>query len=77
MANINLQQSINKLKLGNADKLLLGTIITGLVNDIETLRAANVALCQKLDTAGGSVASLGTNYNATVGVAASKLNVGK
>ena len=77
MADINLQQSIGKLKLGNADKLILASIIGGLQADIETLRAANVALCQKLDTAGGAVASLGTNYNATVGVAVAKLKVGK
>jgi hypothetical protein len=77
MADINLAQSISKMKLGNADKVLLLNVITGLQADIETLRAANVALCQKLDTAGASVASLGTNYNSTVGVPVAKLKVGK
>jgi hypothetical protein len=77
MADINLAQSLSKLKLGNADKLALANIIGGLQADIETLRQANVALCQKLDTAGGTVAGLGTNFNSTVGVAQTKLKVGK
>lgn len=77
MADINLAQSIGKLRLGNADKIILASIIGGLQADIETLRAANVALCQKLDTAGAAVGSLGTNYNSTVGVAPAKLKVGK
>lgn len=77
MASTNLAQSISKLKVGNADKLLLLNIIGALVDDIETLRQANVALTQKLDTAGAAVASLGTNYTATVGVPVTKLKVGK
>lgn len=70
-------QTIAKMKIGNADKIALTSLIAGMQADIETLRAASVALAQKLDAAGAGVAGLGTNYNATVGVPATKLVVGK
>lgn len=77
MATISISQAINKMKLGNADKLALSAIVVGLTNDLETLRAKNAALAAKLDTAGATVAGLGTNYVATTTVAAGALSVGK
>lgn len=73
MARINIGQAIGKMKLGNADKLALTSIINGLVDDIETLRANQRTVATKLDAA----AVAGAPYAATGSTAPGALSVGK
>lgn len=63
-----------KGKLNNiapgAKEVGLGDIIDDLITAHNDLVAKYNALCAKLDTAGGTVAGLGTNYASTVGAPA-------
>lgn len=73
MPKITIAQTVNKMKLGGADKVSLTNILNGLADDIELLRAKNLALATKLDTNHGAAA----DHAATVAVAAGGLSVGK
>lgn len=73
MATINVSQVIGKMKIGNADKVILTSLISGLVGDVEKLRAANSSLLAKLDSNHGAAA----DHSATLNVPVTGLTVGK
>jgi hypothetical protein len=66
---------VAKMSISNADKRALTTIVGGLTDDIEQLRAQNAALLTKLDTA--NLAGVGNNNVATIGLAKTSMNVKK
>lgn len=65
--------SLNATRLGNSDKHTLTTLFNVFVDDIEKLRAANAALCAKLDSNHGAA----TDHVATIAIAAGGLSVSK
>lgn len=73
-ASVIVSQSINKMRIGNADKLALLSIFNGLLNDIETLRANQRAMGTKLDSDAGVT---DTTYTSLTTTAAGGLSVTK
>lgn len=69
MPNINtstsVQDELNRFHR-SAKKARMGDLLVHLIDNVNALRASQVALLAKLDTAGGSVAGLGTNYTSTI-----------
>lgn len=66
---------VSKMTISNQDKKALTSLLAGIVSDLEQVRAAQAAQNVKLDTAGGTVAGLGTNYNATLTVPKANLTI--
>lgn len=77
MPRINATPALNHTMLGNADKKTLLAITNAVIDDNAQLRANFNALLAKLDTAGGSVANLGTNYAATLAIAPAAVSLVK
>ena len=73
MAKTTIASALNNTRLGNADKRTLTALFNYLVDDIEKLRAANAALCVKLDANHGAA----TDHAATIAIAAGGLSVSK
>jgi hypothetical protein len=69
MANINVagtvQDKLNRC-LPAAKYVRLGDLLNHLITNVNALQVTNAALLAKLDTAGGTVAGLGTNYTSTL-----------
>jgi hypothetical protein len=77
MARTSIPQTIAKLRIGTADKLALTNLFNAQADDIELLRTALNGALAKIDAGGATVAAMGTNNAATLGITPVKLNLAK
>lgn len=78
MPATSIPQFVAKMQMGTADKKALTQLLQAQADDIAVLTSALNGVLAKLDAAAaGTVAALGTNNVATLGVTGAKLNLKK